>query len=723
MKYPPTRWLYYLLLLLPSLAFTQQDFDVTFYPSTYQFIKSIETPKDIWTLFASVIWQTNKETGEVQFHTMGSLESDSEFPAARRFYDMYLLDDDRLVFFTIYQEYFVYENGQFRQETHELINYPKVYGQLEENTLLLSSCVGGCVRAINVDDNEATPYFFVPSTGSSYVQYYDNEGYYWIRDFYNQQIRREKSQIIDTIAYNITGLNNYNYYPTVSADNQLAMWWNADSLALLHQGTWHTFRNNDLGMKIERTFASSVNSILLFGGNRILECRVNAQQEVELVDVSSTYNKIARESLHLNLENSEEQWYFHWANQELWYKGSSTVPEKINRLPVAPNWISRLKQDRFGKIWCTTEVGPYFLQGNHWVAPKHFFLEEPGQLSDIDFLPGDRPVILQRNINDESKISVNYAGYWHLLNPPLSSNALPNLSYNWLYVAPDNEIWAVDNSGGFSLFSQNERTDFSLARFFPSPVIVYSLRVNEQGQLLMATNIGLYLIERNGNYEHLSTKQLGLPAGGVLISAKFDQQGALWFNNNQLLGKYHYGQSTILLDYTEQNPGNVSILSVEAFANDDIWVNIRQDRNSFLHYDGQEWALIQTRFDETDYSLGIYNVVRAADNSYWTQGIGGLYKLTPKPSTSTNEPLDKSTLTAYPNPACCNFTVSWQQEATEVSIVLYNALGQPVRELLRRTTEGGSFQQTFSRFGLQNGAFYIQLISGDQQESIPLILH
>ena len=83
----------------------------------------------------------------------------------------------------------------------------------------------------------------------------------------------------------------------------------------------------------------------------------------------------------------------------------------------------------------------------------------------------------------------------------------------------------------------------------------------------------------------------------------------------------------------------------------------------------------------------------------------------------------ESKCVVFPNPSCCTFTVEWEQSTGEVVLSLSNVLGQPVRELLRRSSTAGTYRHTFNRYGIESGTYFLQIKEGDRTETIPLIIH
>ena len=118
----------------------------------------------------------------------------------------------------------------------------------------------------------------------------------------------------------------------------------------------------------------------------------------------------------------------------------------------------------------------------------------------------------------------------------------------------------------------------------------------------------------------------------------------------------------------------------------------------------------------------MYSVVATGkEGQYLASGHDGIFEINRAPAPEAPATTEDS-FTVFPNPTCCTFTVEWEQDAGEVTISLHNVLGQKVRELLQRSTEAGSYRQTFDRHGLEAGTYFLQIRAEGRIKTIPLII-
>ncbi|MEL7427200.1 MAG: T9SS type A sorting domain-containing protein, partial [Bacteroidota bacterium] len=203
----------------------------------------------------------------------------------------------------------------------------------------------------------------------------------------------------------------------------------------------------------------------------------------------------------------------------------------------------------------------------------------------------------------------------------------------------------------------------------------------------------------------------------------FGPNGAWWLGNERSVYRYLDGELLRLPEIPIFEQDDVTIKSIYPFASDDVWVTFGTLEISFAHFNGQSWSL----FRSEDYDLPLTNVQSIVkephSNTYWASGLDGLFKITRGSGSLPAPPARMRSFNVFPNPACCTFSVEWEQNAGEVIISLHNVLGQPVRELLRRSTAAGTFRQTFSRHGLESGIYFLQIKEGDRTKTIPLIIH
>ncbi|MEL7252428.1 MAG: T9SS type A sorting domain-containing protein [Bacteroidota bacterium] len=670
-----------------------------------------------------MIWKIDRVTNELNTYHISKLITNLEQFAYRNFTDAIALEDGRALFFTSGSHYLFFEDGQFRIETNSQLFYPVIHAY-EEGQLTMSISHGSKVATFDL----ATEYLAVedlagnPTDYARRIIHIDNEGYHWIMS--NQDgLRRYKDGVAETITDTLYKVDPPNFFHRFTTDDQLALWWDNDNIYALHNSEWTVIDLLPFDMFIYRSECTPDNTLLLYGARKVLECRVENGQ-VKLEDISDQYSPLALASIQLSSPGEELQLFYQKSTQELWQQQARELPQKIGQLSLAPIYHYFVQQDDQGRIWCLSAEEPFLLVDDQWTGMAEIFPANMDRIVGLLMLDDYQPLVLQLASNFQSNLQLYDNGQWQLLYPEELNSFAPPLNYQRLYKSDIGDIWALDVAAGFSLFQNRQRFDFRTTDFFPSPLFINDLYENGEGQLLISSDLGLYILEENGNYEFRSFNDLGVEIANTFINAaRFDENGAWWFGSG--LYVYRYQNNELLQFPVIDNPElfSVTVSGIFPFASDNIWVTFGSPNQSFGHFNGQSWSY----FGSQDYDLPLYYVQSMVkepnSNIYWASGLDGLFKITIGDDNLPESSVEDYAYSVFPNPSCCTFTVEWEQVAGEVILSLSNVLGQPVRELLKRSTAAGTYRHTFNRYGLDSGTYFLQIKEGDRTKTIPLIIH
>lgn len=713
-----------LLLTFPFLVMSfcaaQNDFEVTHYPGTYNYVKTVHTTEAHWAVFQNMLWRIDRETSVFQLYHITDLITGTDQFGLRNFTDAAVLQDGRAIFFTSNHHYFIVQDGQISQHTNYDLVYPKIY-KIEGDQFHLSLRFGLTIGTFDLTTGQVQ-IEQVAGDEQDYsrrVIHIDQEGYQWIASFNQGHIRRHKDGQVEVLTDQFLRVDYPSYICHITADDQLGVWWDDDAIYMLHNGQWTTADLTPYNISIYRSECTADNSMLLYGARKVLKCSiVDGQAKVE--DISDQYSTLELASIQLS--DDENPLYFQKSTQELWQHKTGELPQKIGALDIAPIYNDQIKKDPYERLWCLGYLEPYLLIDDQWTGLRELFPVNMDRIIDLVWLDDYQPLVIQVRRSLRTELLRYNNGQWQLLNPESEDANRPSLRYQRIYRTEQGDIWAVDPRAGFSLYRDGQRVDFQLTDFFPSPGLVHDLHVNQAGQLLVSTNLGLYTIEENGSYEFLSFQDLGIEVVNTIVRvAQFDEEGAWWVNVNAGIYRYHNGVLTEFPAIELPEPLSVFVTGIFPFGTDDIWATLNSQVHSLAHYDEESWTFLLSE----DYNLPfmlIHSVEKESAGTYWVSGLHGVYKFRQGVDQSPPSERDGAFM-VFPNPTCCTFTVEWEQEAGEVNLSLYNVLGQPVRELMQRSTEAGRYRQSFSRHDLENGTYFLQIREGDRSKAIPLIIH
>lgn len=711
------------LLLLNTLS-GQEEFDITFYPSPGSFIKTIYTSDAYWPVFQKMIWRIDRETAEVQTYHITELIDNPFQYSFIRFADAVELDDDRAMFFTSSRHYIVLEGGQLNEYIEPELANPVILAQ-EGGQLIMAVRHGSQVATFDLTTRQMTvgQLYGDPMDYSRRLFHIDEEGYHWIASINRKQIHRYKDGETEQISDQLPSFDQANLSCHVTRDDQLAIWWDKETIYAFHDGQWTTIELAPFDMQIYRSVCTDQNTMLLFGARKVLAgSLIDGQVKVE--DISDQYSSLALASIQLTDTGDGNTLYYQKSTQELWRRQNEALPQKVSDLPLAPYDIRDLQKDKAGRIWCMGPEEPYLLVDEKWIGLSEIIPASTDGIQALQLGENYAPLVLQRQADNRLSVQAYSNGQWHTLNPAATDSPGPRFNYERLYHNNQGDVWALDRFNGFSLFRDNERFDYRLTSFFPAPFRVYDLYRKDNGQLLFCTDLGLFTIDGNGAYELLRFSDLGLEnIGSFRMDAQFDSNGAWWFISNRTIFRYHEGEVKRFPDIDITSPFNTgTTYSIFPISEEEIWVIDNVLNYYLLHFDGQTWSALTSDDYEMPFNTMYSVVATGEEGQYLASGNDGIFKITraPKPETPTTA---ETSFTVFPNPTCCTFTVEWEQGAGEVNISLHNALGQEVRQLFQRSTDAGTYRQTFDRQGLEAGTYFLQIREEDRTKAIPLIIH
>ncbi len=710
--------------LLPFLP-AQEQFDVTFYPSPGDYLKTIETTDAYWPVFRKMIWRIDRETSEIQTYHITELITNPYQYSLVGFADAIAVDDNRAIFFTSSRHYITLQDDELTQQVEpEMVNPVILAREEDQLTMAVRHGTQFATFDLNTGQMEVDLLPGDPMDYSKLLIHIDNEGYHWIASINEKNIHRYKDGQSEEVADQLLSIDQANLTCHFTADDQLGVWWDQQNIFALHDGQWTTIDLTAFEMWVYRSVCTDHNTILLFGVRQVLECSLqNGQVIVE--DISDQYSELELASIQLaEAVDDQPALYYQKSIQELWQHQTGALPEKVSDLPLAPYDIRQVQKDNAERIWCMGPEEPYLLVDQKWIGLSEIVPATTDGIQALQLGENYTPLALQRQTDNRLSVQAYNNGQWHTLNPAATDSPGPRLNYQRLYHNNQGDVWALDRFNGFSLFRDNERFDYRLTSFFPAPFRVYDLYKKDNGQLLFCTDLGLFTIDENGAYEVLRFSDLGLEnIGSFRMDAQFDSNGAWWFISNRTIFRYHEGEVKRFPDIDIVPPFNTGTsYSIFPVSDEEIWVIDNILNYYLLHFDGQSWSALES--DEYNLPFNfMYSVVATEkEGQYLASSHDGIFEITraSEPETPTTT---ETSFTVFPNPTCCTFTVEWEQDAGEVNISLLNVLGQEVRQLFQRSTDAGTYRQTFHRHGLEAGTYFLQIREEDRTKTIPLIIH
>ncbi|MEL7424786.1 MAG: hypothetical protein AAFN81_17490, partial [Bacteroidota bacterium] len=504
-----------LLFFLATSA--QEQYDIAFYPATNGYMKTIHTHDSHWAVFQNMIWQIDRVTNEIQTHHLSELISGSDQFSFRTFTDAIALEDGTAFFFTSSFIYFVYENGQLHSRTNFDLVFPAIHTH-EEGQLSMSINHGLQLATFDLESEqlEVAQLPGNPTDFSRRIIHIDHEGYYWIAS-YQDGLRRYKDGVVEEITDTLFLNNAPNFLHRFTSDDQLALWWDNSTIYALHDGKWTTIDLIPFEIFIYRSERTPKNTLLLYGARKVLECSVENGQ-VKLEDISNQYSPLALASIELSSSEDEHQLFYQKSTQELWRQEAGELPRKIDQLSQAPIYHFYVQQDNRGRIWCLSSEEPFLLLDGQWTGLSEILPANMDRIITMLMLNEDKPLVLKIGPDFRNSLQLYSNGEWQLLNTEDPNSPLPPLSYNRLYQSDQEDIWALDISTGFSLFRDRQRFDFRVTDFFPSPSFVNELYAKKEGLLLISSDLGLYTLEENGDYQFQSFADIGVEYSNTSIN-------------------------------------------------------------------------------------------------------------------------------------------------------------------------------------------------------------
>ncbi|MEW6510608.1 MAG: T9SS type A sorting domain-containing protein [Bacteroidota bacterium] len=140
---------------------------------------------------------------------------------------------------------------------------------------------------------------------------------------------------------------------------------------------------------------------------------------------------------------------------------------------------------------------------------------------------------------------------------------------------------------------------------------------------------------------------------------------------------------------------------------------------------GISWTTVNAGLPEVSvYAIitdGTYLIAGTYGSGIWRRPIAEMNAPSPDPGTAG--PAALTLEQNYPNPFNPKTTIRYRlPAASQVSLFLYNTLGQQVAEILRRYEDAGDHEVQFDGSGLASGIYFYQLSSGTRTQTRRAVL-
>lgn len=397
-------------------------------------------------------------------------------------------------------------------------------------------------------------------------------------------------------------------------------------------------------------------------------------------------------------------------------------------LPVNRALLS-MSQDTEGHIWITDGVSAFYFSGRQWWPAERLYPNFPDSVRQVIFTSSCDPIVLTASdpfgFSGDTRVRWHRGGNWLSLPQPLPTfNSSTNVSN--IFLDFNNNLWAINGfGGGVSVWSGGAWQTLGINTFFPTPGFVRAIAIDEENTQYIAADNALFI--RSGqSYQHIPYEQFdaNLTNNALYRSIRFSPQGNLWIGHDREVLKVRKdgtGEKISFFSSTLDPLPNNSIFDLFPFGDDEVWILYANDATAY--YDGLEW----THYTARNSGL-ISNMVRSIEKDqqgrYWFAAREGISVLSPPDlSTTLNQaPMKLASMTAIPNPACCQIQLSWEQaERARVQVGLFDSQGRQLRPLLDQILLPGSVDLMIDRGGLPAGTYFVQRITDGEKDSQPII--
>lgn len=233
------------------------------------------------------------------------------------------------------------------------------------------------------------------------------------------------------------------------------------------------------------------------------------------------------------------------------------------------------------------------------------------------------------------------------------------------------------------------------------------------------SNIEIADFDGDGDKDILST---GYDSDELIL---IKNQGDLVFSDEEIITRQTEG--FVVMDY--ENDGDKDIVTmnrrletngITVFLNDGLGNFITRENCYFPHADGVPWSIIASDFDldgRTDIAI-----TSTSDSLYVLYNLGG-GTVGIRDQEITEAPTSFSLSQNFPNPFNPTTTIQYSlPQAGNVTLKIYNLLGEEVRTLIEDYKQAGKHSVQFNASQIASGIYFYRLQAGSFVETKKMIL-
>lgn len=427
----------------------------------------------------------------------------------------------------------------------------------------------------------------------------------------------------------------------------------------------------------------------------------------------------------------EEIWFIDTRQKAVahWREGADLHRQRPSAWLPVEEVLLNMSQDREGRIWITDGISAYFFSGRQWWPAETLYPNFPDSARQVVFTQACEPIVLTASdpfgFNADTKIRWYRGGNWLSLSPPIPF-ASSGFNTTHLFLDNNENLWSINSfSGGISVWSEGTWQTLGTNDLFPTPTFVRAVAVDEQNRQYIAADNALFV--RSGqSYQHVPYDRFGTnPTNNNLYrSIRFSPQGNLWIAHDRevlKVSKDLSGEKIPFFSSNQEPLPNNSIFDIYPFGDDEVWILYANDATAF--YDGLEWTHFSMANSDLQSNM-IRRVEKDQQGRYWLSAQTGISILVPPdlPTTLNQAPSRSASISATPNPACCQIQISWQQEErARVRLQLVDSQGRQLRRLMDQILLPGTVDIMIDRNNLPAGTYFVQRITDEQIDSQTII--
>ena len=381
-----------------------------------------------------------------------------------------------------------------------------------------------------------------------------------------------------------------------------------------------------------------------------------------------------------------------------------------------------LDVDQDGRVWIANLAGGYYWSNGGWRPMQELYPHSFPNIAAVLFRRSGYPVVRARlGLDPLDFYAYHPSGEWQRM----SAERAPAVSTQGTRINEQGVLYSLLGIPTLvSILSRGEWSIIRSADLSPASGGILAMHLDEDGTQFLASE--------NGVYKRFGASYDFTPFADPRIDPErlkprflsYTPTGVLWIAQGEEV--YTWQEDSIRAMPAIPNIAELSstdkLFEIYALADDDVWAILND--GTYANFDGQTWTIHTPPKYQREIRT-LMKVVRDQRGRVWFHGSEALVVYSPPeiPEIELIESLDQEVdFVAYPNPAARRITVQWENEvAGQVSLALYNSLGQLVQQCVDEEQAEGSQEFFLARGALQAGVYYLVLQRGGGQSILPIV--